>query len=51
MIIFEGSMDEKVLESMIDRLDYKENHDLGIKKNVDKVNELLNELNKYSKSL
>ena len=23
LIIFEGSMDEKVLESMIDRLDYK----------------------------
>lgn len=51
LVVFEGSMDEKIFESILDRMDYNEEAAANVDKNITKVNELLNELNKYTKQL
>lgn len=35
--MFEGSMDENILQSIIDKIDFNEQNEANIKKNVAKV--------------
>ena len=49
--VFEGSMDEKILESILDKMDYNQTAPESITKNISKVNELLAEVEKYNKQL
>lgn len=51
LVLYELSMDDNILQSIVDRMDFTTETESAIQKNVLKVKDLLNELEKHNKEI